>query len=267
MSKPAQNFITCRCQICSNGIEFDANQLTPENRMIVCPHCGGETLLTVSDEPSVVSRAERENAVAIEREETNAASKKTKSQFLKERIQGQHLAQINTKAVGDCSVTITMASDEPEFDSSKLQGIATPKQVAYLSFMGVHNATSLTKREAAEMINSNSFLPEVDTMAAILRQQSHQSSWTFQRLVLHPELYSSELADFLEKNLPDELHAYIRGQIVGSSERLTKSKIREVIDVLLKENPAWWHSSYRKAIFHDRLKLMYPGCCDGRSTT
>lgn len=267
MSKLAQNFVTCRCQLCSNGIEFDANQLTPENRKIVCPHCGGETLLTVSDEASVASRAEKINEVAIGLEEADLTSKETKSQFFGEERQEQNLAQISTNVVGNCSVTITMGSDKSEFDSSKLQGMATPKQVAYLSFMGVHNATSLTKREAADLIDSNSFLAEVDTMAAFLRQQSHQSSWIFQRLVLHPELYSSELADFLDKNLPDELHAYIRGQIVGSSERLTKSKIGEVIDVLLKENPAWWHSSYRKAIFHDRLKLMYPGCCDGRSTT
>jgi hypothetical protein len=204
-------------------------------------------------------------AGTVEQENVDLASTETKSQFLEEERQEQDLTQISTNVAGNCSVTITRGRDESEFDSSKLQGMATPKQVAYLSFMGVHNATSLSKREAADLIESNSFLPEVDTMAAFLRQQSLKSSWTFQRLVLYPELYSSELADFLDKDLPDELHAYARGQIVGSSERLTKSKIKEVMGVLLKEDSTWWHSSYRKAIFHDRLKIMYPGCCDGRS--
>ena len=50
------NYVTCRCQHCDTGIEFDATELVEENSVIPCPHCGVETKLfipqTVTSQPS-----------------------------------------------------------------------------------------------------------------------------------------------------------------------------------------------------------------------
>ncbi len=40
------NYVTCRCQHCDKGIEFDAS-LFQAGTMITCPHCGIETVLFV----------------------------------------------------------------------------------------------------------------------------------------------------------------------------------------------------------------------------
>jgi hypothetical protein len=49
MSQPA-NYVTCRCQYCDKGIEFDAAELVEDNSIIPCPHCGLETKLSIPQE-------------------------------------------------------------------------------------------------------------------------------------------------------------------------------------------------------------------------
>jgi hypothetical protein len=52
MNKPASKFITCRCQHCDGGIEFDASTFDKgETRTATCPHCGLETILFVPAPP------------------------------------------------------------------------------------------------------------------------------------------------------------------------------------------------------------------------
>jgi|SRR5665213_10488 len=55
MSEPT-DYVTCRCQHCDTGIEFDATELVEENSIIPCPHCGVETKLfipqTATSQPS-----------------------------------------------------------------------------------------------------------------------------------------------------------------------------------------------------------------------
>jgi hypothetical protein len=41
------DYVTCRCQHCDTGIEFDATELVEENSIIPCPHCGVETKLFI----------------------------------------------------------------------------------------------------------------------------------------------------------------------------------------------------------------------------
>jgi DNA-directed RNA polymerase subunit RPC12/RpoP len=49
ISAPTASYVTCRCQHCDTGIEFDAAELTEENSMIPCPHCGLETKLFIPE--------------------------------------------------------------------------------------------------------------------------------------------------------------------------------------------------------------------------
>jgi hypothetical protein len=52
-NSPTPRYVTCGCQHCDGRIEFNANQLTEENSVIPCPHCGLETKLFVPQEATV----------------------------------------------------------------------------------------------------------------------------------------------------------------------------------------------------------------------
>ena len=46
------DFVTCKCQYCDKGIEFDASAFAKnETRTVLCPHCGLETLIFVPFAP------------------------------------------------------------------------------------------------------------------------------------------------------------------------------------------------------------------------
>jgi hypothetical protein len=51
VGEPLANYVTCRCQHCDTGIEFNAAELAEENSIISCPHCGLETKLFIPQTP------------------------------------------------------------------------------------------------------------------------------------------------------------------------------------------------------------------------
>ena len=65
MSQPNESprYVTCRCQYCDKGIEFDANRLdvtgTAGNvltgQKIACPHCGLETILFIPNDQKKIN--------------------------------------------------------------------------------------------------------------------------------------------------------------------------------------------------------------------
>lgn len=49
--QPTANFVTCRCENCGGGIEFDANEMgSYETLVVTCPHCQIETAISVKGE-------------------------------------------------------------------------------------------------------------------------------------------------------------------------------------------------------------------------
>jgi Short C-terminal domain len=46
-AQPSANYVTCRCQHCDTGIEFNAAELAEENSVVPCPHCGLDTKLFI----------------------------------------------------------------------------------------------------------------------------------------------------------------------------------------------------------------------------
>lgn len=46
-NQPVPRYVVCDCQHCDGHIEFDANELTDENRLVPCPHCGLETKISI----------------------------------------------------------------------------------------------------------------------------------------------------------------------------------------------------------------------------
>jgi hypothetical protein len=138
---------------------------------------------------------------------------------------------------------------------------ATPKQIAYLSYMGVRNAQSLTFEQAGEAFHKLDVARDEGRNEQL---SERGSAWITERFVLYPDLYASEIKKMLDDELPEVLHTYVRGQMVGASEKLTKPKIKKVIESLLGESAQWWQSKNMKEIFYRRLSELYPGCVDGR---
>ena len=139
---------------------------------------------------------------------------------------------------------------------------ATPKQTAYLTYMGVRNAGRLTKEQASEAIDT---LLDTDDLDRWGRLHERQAEWRRDRFILHADLYSHEFQSFLDSELPELLHGYVRNRVVGSSERLTKPKIREIIHGVTAEDREWWRLPHYKELFYERLHATHPGCCDGHS--
>lgn len=135
-----------------------------------------------------------------------------------------------------------------------VRGSATPKQRAFLSFLGLPIPPSLTSQEASEMIDSIDAHPDPS-----LREQIWERSraWPTERVFLHPDLYGEE---FVHTELPDLMHTYVRHRITGAIGRLTKSKIQKVIEDLNRTSPKWWAARNRGDIFMDRLGLLFPAC-------
>jgi hypothetical protein len=54
-----QRFVTCPCQFCNGGIEFDASDFAKgETRAVECPHCKSETLIFVPLSPKAPKSAQ-----------------------------------------------------------------------------------------------------------------------------------------------------------------------------------------------------------------
>jgi len=137
---------------------------------------------------------------------------------------------------------------------------ATPKQIAYLSYMGVSNAQELSFESASAAISG---LFDSSDPSLYGQLYERQSDWITERFVLHPDLYANEIQRMLDEELPEVFHAYVRGRMVGASEKLTKIKIKKVISSLLVEDVQWWQSRDKKEIFYQRLTELYPACVDG----
>jgi hypothetical protein len=226
-------FVVCRCQYCDGNIEFDANHLVEENSIVPCPHCGLETKIFVPYQQTVTPHEPSPSP---------------------------------PPAFVTISVSSSGVPNDSKFTDSNhplKNDCATRKQVAYLNYMGVSNADQLSKLEAAKLIEANSFVGGAKSTAEFNRLRSHQERWNRERLILHPEVYAAELKQFLRDELPTTLHSYVRQQIVGAPEKLTKAKIRRVIEALTAENCGWWHNIDFQAVFLERLAQFYPKCCDG----
>lgn len=142
----------------------------------------------------------------------------------------------------------------------------TPRQIAFLKFHGVTDADNLSRQEIDEIMRNDCFewIANRYNLSHLELDKLRSSDWHRERLILHPDLYSKELNDFINSSLREEMGTYVRGQYTGSSERITKEKIQESINSLIKENPNWWNHENSKKVFLDRFSRMFPKSCDGK---
>jgi hypothetical protein len=139
---------------------------------------------------------------------------------------------------------------------------ATPKQIAYLTFMGVRHAERLSREKASETIQNLDNVSDIDEYERIRQMQRE---WGRTKFIRFPELYTYEFRHFIIQELPESLHHYVRSCIVGASKRLTRKTVRQVIYVLGREEADWWKRDDFKDRFMARLQAMHPGCCDGKA--
>lgn len=144
------------------------------------------------------------------------------------------------------------------------KNLATPKQVAFLTYMGVRDVANLSKEEASQRIDT---LLHIDDLGEWERLRARQGDWITDRFILYPDIYASEFQKYLNEELPTLLHTYVRGRVTGAAERLTKPKIREVVHELMRDDRDWWRQAKRRELFFERLRQVYPACCEGREPT
>lgn len=124
------------------------------------------------------------------------------------------------------------------------------------------------------VVFGSSDYPDLDTCKAVFQKlgESERAWWSkpnFQSVFydmlqhLYPKCCDGKSV-YMEKVLPENLHSYVRSRYVRCSEKLTKSKIREVIESLSNDDSGWHTVSGFEDLFLQRLKDRYPGCCDGR---
>ncbi len=140
----------------------------------------------------------------------------------------------------------------------------TPKQMAFLAYLGIQGAEHMTSQQASEVVDR--IRDDLENYEGDDREErwARFRAWHMDRILLYPEIYASELRDYLKNELAEVLHSYVRSRITGCSARLTKSKIREVVKVLTNEDSAWWQNPNHGAIFFERPREVYPECCDRR---
>lgn len=126
----------------------------------------------------------------------------------------------------------------------------TPSQEAYLRFLGGTVTSGMTTADASAAIDT------------IHSKGSYRDGWTLHRIIHHPDLYSPN--HFLKEELGDEFKLFVKSQVIGSSVKLTDTIIDRTFRSLLAKDSRWFHPENRLEIAYAELKLLYPGCCDGR---
>ena len=136
---------------------------------------------------------------------------------------------------------------------------ATPKQVAYLEFMGVLTARALTKSEAGKKIEA---IGEACSSDPFGRMDQRRGEWRTEKFRLHLDLYRADLLPFVMLS-EDSFRNHVRARVVGASGKLTKAKVEGVVRALLEGEPLWWDAPDANERFFQGLAAMFPECVDG----
>ena len=139
---------------------------------------------------------------------------------------------------------------------------ATPQQVAYLSYMGVKGTKMMFKDKASAHIES--LKQRVHDSPPESELKRRHSDWMRDRFRMYPDLFESELRLFLDEGLPSSLHLWIGARMKGSSAKLIKAQIKQVMKSLSRENADWWMEDEYHQLFYERLSQLFPNTVDGK---
>lgn len=132
---------------------------------------------------------------------------------------------------------------------------ATPRQLAYLSYMGMTIRGAMSEARAAEAIRT---LEDVENYEQWRQLVEKKSEWHTDRFLLHPELFSREFKAYYQDELPDILTSYVRSQSPEAAKLITPLDIRETMEHLSAQNTSWWRSPRRQHLFLMELIMHHP---------
>ena len=134
--------------------------------------------------------------------------------------------------------------------------MASERQVVYLRWLGIQNTHLLTAKEAAHLIQ---------TRGGNLGHFPGRKSWSTEKLILHPDLFSEDLAKHLSGKVSRECIDRYHDEYFESSRPLDWDTALAVVMSLQAEDRHWWDKDGFTDVFLHRLKVLSPACCDGKS--
>jgi DNA polymerase III epsilon subunit-like protein len=134
--------------------------------------------------------------------------------------------------------------------------MASERQEVYLKWLGIKNAHLLSADEAAHFIQ---------TRGGNLGYSPDGKSWSMEKLILHPDLFSEDLAKHLSGKVSRECIDRYHDEYFDSSCVLDWDTALAVVMSLQTEDRHWWNNDGFTDVFLRRLKVLFPACCDGKS--
>lgn len=134
--------------------------------------------------------------------------------------------------------------------------MASERQVVYLNWLGIKNTHLLSADEAAHLIQ---------TRGGNLGYSPDGKSWSTEKLILHPDLFSEDLEKHLSGKVSRECIDCYHDEYFESSRPLDWDTALAVVTSLQAEDRHWWNKDGFTDVFLRRLKLLFPACCDGKS--
>ena len=143
-----------------------------------------------------------------------------------------------------------------------VDGFATPRQIAFLKYMGVKDAEKRTKKEVSDIYGDlrRHLLGDNASEERNEDFDNRRNNWQKVKFELHPDLYEHESYDYIFKILPERLHDHVRSRIKRARKKLTKEIVKRTLQALCVETPSWWKSPDRKDVFIDKLAELFPDC-------
>lgn len=123
---------------------------------------------------------------------------------------------------------------------------ASPKKVAYLSYMGATLCSPLSDTEADTAIARLESVADYEQWRQLVEKKNE---WHTDRFLLHPQLFAAEFEAYYHSELPEILSNYVRSQEPSAAGLLTPSNIRMTMESLSSGNPSWWRSPRRQKLF------------------
>lgn len=144
--------------------------------------------------------------------------------------------------------------------------IATPKQVALLTYLGFKGANQLDVGQAAEMIDA--FIEQRYSDPAV---GDLLFRWQRDKHLLRPDLYGPpdpeiEIRESVEAILAvfeQDYRAFVRARHVGCSERLTRQMLADATSAAVRHGD-FKRESPPAALIYELLGTLHPGSVDGR---
>ena len=134
--------------------------------------------------------------------------------------------------------------------------MASPQQVAYLSWLGILNAESYTAVEASDKIQK---------IGGNITPREDGKSWSTERFILYPDLFKDEFRKHLSTKVQRACLAHYDSTVFDSTKYPDAEVCAEVFNCLAQANVNWWVEADFREAFYATLKSLYPECCDGKS--